>query len=598
MVHKVCTTALLITLTLLLVLTACTPATNTLKEITSSPVSIDILHVGDTHSYVIPHDVMLKFNGQDTLVSMGGWSLMMAAIDDIRLREKNVMLLHSGDTIEGTIWSTKFNGLADFEAMNKLRFDAVELGDHEFTQGPQGAANLVNIVKFPVLAANLDVSAEPTLTGKVKPYTIVEYDGEKIGIIGLITPDTETTCAPCRTINFLPVEETARKYISELNAQGINKIVVLSHLGYKADINLAETVAGIDVIAGGHTHTLMGGLELAQMGLKPETPYPTELTGPSGDRVLIVHAWENNQMLGQVKVDFDAQGKISSFNGQPFMPSTNSFKLADNYGWNHLCSCMPQFSEIMKTVANNPAIKIFWTNSEMDQVLLPFINEVSSELNAVVAVAGDDLIRGANKGPGPIVADAYLWTARKLHPEVQIALADSYQVRSDIYKGTVLTNDLHMVLPAQNNLVTTKLTGSAIKTMLEAVIDSKIKSGNIPPFIEVSGLMMTIDISRKSGDRITALQVKNADEKYEVMNMTAEHILVTTNDLIDKSITADKAGWLKPFLSVFKAWTKGTSEYQDLGVKDVDALIDYLRIQQNVKNTGEERITLLNPEAK
>lgn len=572
---------------------------NTLKEIKTAPLSITILHVGDTHSYVIPHDVMLKINGQNTLVTLGGWSLMAAAIEDIRLRDKNVMLLHSGDTIEGTIWSTNFSGLADFEAMNELKFDAVVLGNHEFSKGPQGAANLVNIVKFPVLAANLDVSEEPSLAGRVKPYTTVEYEGQKIGIIGLITPTTELTGYPGKTIKFLPVEDTARKYIDELNALGINKIVVLSHLGYGPDVNLAKSVAGIDIIVGGHTHTLMGGPEFEQLGLKPEMPYPTELTGPTGDRVLIVHAWENNQMLGQIKLDFDENGKISNFNGQPFIPSTSSFKLEDSNGWNHLCSCMAQFSSIMDVISKNPGIKIYWTNPEMDSVLLPFINQVSSELNAVVGIADDDLIRGPNQGPGPIVADAFLWTADKVNPATQIALVDSYNVRSDIYKGEILANDLYMVLPLQHNLVTAKLKGNIIKMLIEAGIDAHITAGDPPPCFDVAGLKMTIDMSRKSGDRITSMQVKDTDGSYKDMNMNNEYTLVTTDYLADKGITSliDKAG-LKPFASILKTWATNTTQYTYLGVKDVDALTDYVKIQKDIKNATEERMTLLQPAAK
>ena len=600
MLQKVSNTALLLILSLLLVFTACTPSMKTLKEITTAPLSVTILHVGDTHSYVIPHDVMLKINGENTLVTLGGWSLMAAAVEDIRLRDKNVMLLHSGDTVEGTIWSTNFSGLADFEAMNELKFDAVVLGNHEFSKGPQGAANLVNIVKFPVLAANLDVSAEPSLAGRVKPYTTVEYEGQKIGIIGLITPTTELTGYPGKTIKFLPVEDTARKYIDELNALGINKIVVLSHLGYGPDVNLAKSVAGIDIIVGGHTHTLMGGPEFEQIGLKPEMPYPTELTGPTGDRVLIVHAWENNQMLGQIKLDFDGNGKISNFSGQPLIPSTSSFKLADSNGWNHLCSCMTQFSSIMEVVSKNPGIKIYWTNPEMDSVLQPFINQVSSELNAVVGIAGDDLIRGPNQGPGPIVADAFLWTAGKVNPATQIALVDSYNVRSDIYKGEILANDLYMVLPLQHNLVTAKLKGNMIRMLIEAGIDAHITAGDPPPCFDVAGLKMTIDMSRKSGDRVTSLQVKDTDGSYKDMNMDTEYTLVTTDYLADKGITSliDKAGWLKPFAGILKTWATNTTQYTYLGVKDVDALTDYFKIQKDIKNITEERMILLQPAAK
>lgn len=600
MVQKISHASILLILPFLLAFISCTPATKPLKDITSSPVTVTILHVGDTHSYVIPHDVMFNINGQNTLAAIGGWSLMAEAVNEVRGSEQNVMLLHSGDTVEGTIWSPRFSGLADFEAMNQLKFDAVEVGNHEFSNGPQSAANLVNIVKFPVLAANLDVSLEPSLAGRIKPYTIVSYEGEKIGIIGLITPDTEIIASPGRTIKFLPVEETASKYIGELNSAGINKIVILSHLGYKADVSLAESVEGIDIIVGGHTHTLMGGPEFEQIGLKPETTYPAEVKGPAGDRVLIVHAWENNQLLGLIKLQFDEKGKISIFSGGPIIPSTNGFKLADNNGWNHLCSCQPQFGKIMESIASHPEIKIYWTNTDMDQVLQPFIAEISNDLNAVIAVAGSDLIRGPNQGPGPIVADAFLWTARKLNPDTQVALVDSYNVRSDIYHGTILANDLYMILPFQYNLVTVKLAGSAIKTMLEAGIDLHTKIGDPPPCYDVSGLKMTMDMSRRSGDRITSLQVMNANGQYQDLNMNTGYRLVTTNYLADKSLTAvaETAGWLKPFVSVLKTWAKETTQYQDLGVKDVDALTDYLRIQQNFKNTGEERITLLQPVAK
>jgi 5'-nucleotidase / UDP-sugar diphosphatase len=592
--------ALLIALLVAPACTAANPAEKPLKEITTSPVSLTILHVGDTHSYVIPHDVMLKIKDRNTLVTLGGWSLMKAAVEDVRGREKNVLLLHSGDVTEGTIWSTRFSGLADFEAMNALNFDAVVPGNHEFSKGPQGAANMVNIVKFPVLAANLDVSAEPSLAGRIKPYTVVEYDGEKIGIIGLITPTTEFTANPGRTIKFLPVEETARKYISELNAQGINKIVILSHLGYGADVNLAKSVAGIDIIVGGHTHTLMGGPEFEQLGLKPEAPYPAELTGPTGDKVLIVHAWENNQMLGQIKVDFDASGKISGFKGQPFIPSTSGFKLEDNYGWNHLCSCQLQFGEIMEVISNNPGIKIFWTDSEMDGVLQPYVSQVASDLNAVVGIADDDLIRGPNQGPGPVVADAFLWTAGKINHETQIAIVDSYNVRSDIFKGEILANDLYMVLPLQHNLVTAKLRGSIIKMFLESGLDAHIKVGDPPPCFDVAGLKMTVDLSRKSGDRITSLQVRKADGSYGDMDMYSEYTAVTTDYLADKGFTAmaGQFGLSRGPTNFFRYWARSATEYKDLGVKDVDALTGYCKVQKNIKNTGEERVTTLQPPAK
>ncbi|MBN1691357.1 MAG: 5'-nucleotidase C-terminal domain-containing protein [Dehalococcoidia bacterium] len=595
MSRKLAVPALCLTLLMLSGFLSCAPGGGNLADFKTSPLDITILHVGDTHSYVIPHDVMLNINGEDTLAIMGGWSLLAAAVEEIRRNENNVMLLHSGDTIEGTIWSVKFSGLVDFEAMNELKFDAVELGSQEFSRGPLGASNLVNIVEFPVLCANIDVSAEPSLAGRIEPYTILDYEGEKIGLVGLITTDTRISEYPGQTIKFLPVEETARKYIKELNEMGINKIVILSHLGYRHDVSLAETVEGIDIIVGGHSHTLMGGPEFEQIGLNPEVPYPVEMEGPSGDRVLIVHAWKNNQLLGQIKLQFDEKGQISSFSGSSFIPATNSFKLADRNGWYHLCSCQPQFDKIMKVLAVNPAIKFYWTNLDMDAVLQPYINEVANEMNTVTGVAGDDFIRGKECSPGPVVADAFLWAAHKLNPDTQAALVDSRSVQSDIYKGTVLKNDLYMLLPLQHNLVTARLPGSTIREMLEEGINLQIDAGNPPPFFAVSGLKMTIDLSRQSGQRITALQIADADGLYKDLDTNTEYTLVTTGYLADKYLTAaaGRSGWLKPFITLFKSWIKNTSQYQELGIKDVNALIDYFRIQQNIKCTGEERITML-----
>lgn len=581
-------------LAVVLIALSCTPAANSgkpLKEITTPPFSLTILHVNDTHGYVIPHDVLMKFNGMTTMATVGGYSLLNSAVEDIRNRQKNVLLLHGGDIMEGTIWSTRFEGMADVDAMNAMKFDAFVPGNHEFSKSVQEAANLFNRATFPVLAANMDVSKEPLLAGKIKPYVIVEFDGQKVGIIGLIIPDTAFLSYPGKNVAFLSPEESARRYITELNNLGINKIVILSHLGYEPDVTLAKTVPGIDIIVGGHTATFMGGQEFEQIGLKPEMPYPTEVAGPDGGKVLIVHAWEYNQLLGQIALDFDEKGTVTGYKGQPFIFSTNGFKIEDAWGWSHLCPCRPEYSQIMEAVANNPGFKLYWNSPEMDSILQPYINQVSGELNTVVAVADENLLRGTNKGPGPIIADAFLWSACKANPEVQFAIYDTYNIRSDIYKGNVMTNDIYMLLPLRQSLATVKVKGSMIKMLLDMGLDSHLKINDPPPCYEVSGISMTIDMNRKSGDRITAIQVKQPDGSYADMDMNADYTMATTDYLADKGIQplVNKVSWLGPAAANIKSWIRDYSGYRALGIKDVDAMSDYLRVQKNVKNVTEER---------
>jgi len=592
---------LVLLLSLALVITACAPAApaapaapTPLKDIISEPLSVTVLHVGDTHSYVMPHDLMLKLNGRDTLVSLGGFSLLASAIKDIRPGEKNILFLNAGDVTEGTIWMPKFEGMADFAAMNALNFDAVTLGNHEFARGTQLVNTMVDTIKFPVLAANMDFSQEPALAAGVKPYTVLECGGQKIGVIGLITPDTPGIARPGETVKFLPPEETAGKYISELNGLGINKIIVLSHLGYEPDLKLAGSVLGIDIIVGGHSHTFMGGPEFIEIGLNPETPYPTEVTGPGGDKVIIVHAWESNQMLGQIKLDFDDHGRISSYSGQPFIYSTDGFKLEDEQGWNCVASGTPQYAEIVEALAKNPGIKIYPSDPEMDLVLQPYVDQLASDLNTAIGTADEDLIRGHDTGPGPVIADAFLWRAKKVDPTVQLALFDTYDVDYDIFKGPILASDVHMVLDLRHNLAAITLKGSLLKMMLEMGLNSHIKVKMPPPCFELAGFKMTIDMSRKSEDRITEIQVATPEGGYAPMDMDADYTLVTTDFLIEKGIAplVSKISWMGP---LGESLIKGFLKYRLLGVGDVEALTDYIKYEKNIKNPHTQRTIMIQP---
>ena len=148
---------------LLILLSACAapaaPANN--AEVPSQPLSLDILHLNNTNSYVIPHDVMLHLAGTDILAVAGGWSVLASAVQDIRSREKNVMLLHAGDMIEGTIWTTAFGGMADVDAMNLLQFDAMALGSHELSKGPVEAAALIHESRVDAAAAIIPAMTKP-----------------------------------------------------------------------------------------------------------------------------------------------------------------------------------------------------------------------------------------------------------------------------------------------------------------------------------------------------------------------------------------------------------------------------------------------------
>ena len=312
--------------------------------------------------------------------------------------------------------------------------------------------------------------------------------------------------------------------------------------------------------------------------------------------MLILHAWENNQLLGKLSLTFDEKGRVSGYNGQPFIPAMNSFQVKEEiYGWVHLCSCRPEFSAIMELLARNQGIRLYWNNGDMDRTLQPYISEVSSDLNNIVAMADEDIVRGPNTGPGPIIADAFLWDAGKANPDVQIAIYRSDMVRSDIYKGSILANNVYMLVPYRQTLSIMKVDGGTLRSVLEKVLDSAIQAGRQPTYIEIAGFRMTVDMSKKSGERITSLQLKNADGSYLDINRDGFYILATDDSFAQYIITSAQQNfrWLGPLADSLRGWLEGYFQYSKTIIKDSDALGDYLKIQKNVRNMTGERITIL-----
>ncbi len=146
---------------------------------------------------------------------------------------------------------------------------------------------------------------------------------------------------------------------------------------------------------------------------------------------------------------------------------------------------------------------------------------------------------------------------------MQFAIYDTYNIRSDIYKGSILSNDIYMLLPLRQSLATMKVKGSMIKMLLEMGIDSHLKINDPPPCYELSGISMTIDMNRKSGDRITAIQVRQPDGSYADMDMNADYTMATTDYLADKGIQplVNKVSWLGPAADNIKSWIKDYLRY-------------------------------------
>lgn len=212
-----------------------------------------IMHTNDTHSQIEPYSYKDDIN-------VGGFLRREAAIREIREQNPHTLLLDAGDFSQGTPYFNFFHGYVEVRLMNAMRYDAATLGNHEFDNGSRALAKRLKSAKFPIVCANYQFH-DKKLAKAVKPYTIVERGGHKIGIFGLgVNLNGYVAPQVAHEVSYLNPFDCAKKMVDELKAQGCDLIICLSHLGVDTAVSedndrvLAEQVSGIDVIIGGHSH--------------------------------------------------------------------------------------------------------------------------------------------------------------------------------------------------------------------------------------------------------------------------------------------------------------------------------------------------------
>ena len=369
---------------------------------------LEILHQNDTHSNLAPVSLALSLSDPDTTVRIpaGGAALAASLISRARGTSENVVFLHAGDLVQGTLFYTVYRGRADAGVYNVLSPDVITLGNHEFDRGSPGLALLLDEVVFPVVCANLDVREDSLLAGRIPPFTVLEVGGELVGVAGLITEELPEVSSPSGDTRVLPLEDAARAAVEEMTALGVNKVILLTHVGYAKDLELAARIPGVDVIVGGHSHTLLG--DFAPLGLQPEGEYPTAVQGPDGGTVLVVTAWRYGAVLGSLTVEFDSAGAITGYSGNPVIPTSAPFP-------------------------DEPGLAV----TEPEPVVAEMVDRYTSALEdfqgEYVAVAESDLLHVRVPGGGlpggsetaPVVCDAMLWKANSLGLGADIALQNA-----------------------------------------------------------------------------------------------------------------------------------------------------------------------------
>ncbi|KAG0332394.1 hypothetical protein BG000_010049, partial [Podila horticola] len=270
-------------------------------------LELRVVHTNDVHSRYLPvNDFGVGCTERDVIEGhcYGGSARHKTVIDRLRSASKHSLLLDGGDEFQGNVTAS---------VMNELGYDLGTIGNHEWDDGPANLGRYWPKLQFPIVCANVDFTKNPELGKWVKPYHIFEDLG--VAVIGYITNTTGDISNAGPTVSFTDPIPAVQKYVDELEAKGIKRILALSHNGYGPDMELAAKTHGVDLIVGGHSHSYLGDPKNPNY----EGPYPTVIKNLKGENTLIVQAFCWGRYIGHLDVVFNPEGQIVSWEGAPVL---------------------------------------------------------------------------------------------------------------------------------------------------------------------------------------------------------------------------------------------------------------------------------------
>lgn len=505
----------------------------------SADYTLTILHTNDIHSRIESinrFDSTCNAEGEAEGKCFGGVARIKAAVDAKRaeMAGENLLVLDAGDPFQGSLFYTTYKGAAEAEFMEAIGYDAMAVGNHEFDDGPEGLAKFIEMVSFPVVSGNLDLSGSAELNGKVEDHVVLEVGGKKIGIVSALATDTVETSSPGADVIFQDEIEALTADVAALEADGVDIIIALTHVGLPVDMKIAEAVPGLDLVIGGHSHTLLSNTAERASG-----PYPTMV----GD-VPVVQAYAYSKYLGMITLTFDDAGNLTSAEGEPIL----------------LDASITPDEAMLARVAE--------MGGPIEELKARVVAETSE------AIDGDRSVCRTQECPmGTLVAEAML--DRVKDQGVQIAIQNGGGLRASIDAGEVTMGEVLTVLPFQNTLATFEITGQQVIDALEnGVSQVEEVKGRFP---QVAGLKFTWDPSVAPLEgRIQEVMVAEGDA-FVPIDPAKTYLAVSNN-------------YMRSGGDGYKVFTEATNAY-DFGPDLADVLAEYMAANAPVTPMTDGRIS-------
>ncbi|MBN1883687.1 MAG: bifunctional metallophosphatase/5'-nucleotidase [Deltaproteobacteria bacterium] len=521
--------------------------------------SLSMVTVSDIHSNILPYETKVEKDGEKVEVVVGGMDRIAALAETQEGLADGSLLVSGGDNLMGFFYKT-FDGVPEIESMNMAGYDITCLGNHEFDLGTEACGKAMKNAEFDIVSSNLTVT-EPGLASLVKPYVIKETAGVTIGFFGLMTPDLHrVSSAGSDVVVDNDLISVATEMVNALRIEGVDIIIALTHIGKEFDELVANNVAGIDIIVGGHSHDT----------------FCETVKGPRGWETIVLQAGVNAKEVGVLTFDV-AGGKIIASEWKTVL-------MDESVGSDEeIAAYLAEYDKKLKKQMERP------------------VGETLVDLDALSAN-----VRSRESNLGNLVTDAWVDWFTRPDTENLIALINGGTLRGDRYykAGPVTYGDLMEIHPYSNSIFEVSLSGKDLLQVLEmsasainvegdgAAEDERVPDGG---FLQVSGLKIEIDLSGRPysgiydgrelvkiiypGDRITSALVKEGGEWVPINPDKMYTVLVT-------SWTAAGGDGYAPFIAAEKI---------DTTVDIVDALCTYIEKRGPVSPEIEGRIVVTEP---
>jgi len=511
---------------------------------THKPVKITLAHINDTHSYFEPQPLQLKLDIDGTrispYVSNGGFSRIATRVQQLKTlakaKSRDFIFMHAGDCFQGTLFFSLFKGKANSDMLNTLGIDMMTIGNHELDMGNQPIAEFLDRIKFPLLAGNWDLSNELKNknhqlnnrsnllsyqnSSQTAQWLTKVVDGERVAIFGLsLEKMTEIANVDLDT-PFVNAIKTAQNTVEAIVKSGINKIILLSHLGFDVDRELAEKVEGIGLIVGGHSHTLQG--DFSSLGLKKEPEYGTKI-----NHTYIVHAGFHSQALGHCEIDFAANGTVSNFSGKNELLFGRRLCIDKTL----LTENNEQiFQKASQYLINHDNVLICKKDAKLQSLLLDkYIPQVRKLQNTVIANLTKELrhIRIPDQYGGseiaPLVAKSFMHMMTKIGYRADFAIHNSGGVRSSLQPGNITVADIAgKLLPFVVPIGVYRIQGKYIALALEGAINNATNNGVIGTgsgsYPYAYNLKFNYDEKLPIGNRIVELSIYSKQHGWQTID--------------------------------------------------------------------------------